>query len=37
LLDDLKQAFAFVRHSQDEQAQANKQPLINETCTEIAN
>jgi cystathionine gamma-synthase len=36
LLDDLKQAFAFVRCLRDEPAQANTQLSINETCTEAA-
>jgi cystathionine gamma-synthase len=37
LLDDLQQAFAFVRHSRGEQLPASKQPSINQTCTEVAN
>ncbi|QAY93353.1 MULTISPECIES: cystathionine gamma-synthase family protein [unclassified Pseudomonas] len=37
LLDDLKQAFAFVRGSGNEPAQSNTQLSINEGCAEITN
>ncbi|WP_338523767.1 cystathionine gamma-synthase family protein [Pseudomonas batumici] len=36
LLDDLKQAFAFVRRSRDEQTPKHTQPSIKEPCTEVA-
>ncbi len=36
LLEDLKQAFAFVRRSRDEQTQKRTQPSIKESCTEVA-
>lgn len=36
LLDDLKQAFAWVRSSLSEQSVSITKPLLNETCTEVA-
>jgi cystathionine gamma-synthase len=36
LLDDLKQAFAFVRRAGNEPTQSNTQLSINESCAEVA-